>query len=62
MSRAPKKYGSASEHLQAIKDKLAKQLELVGQDQLDAIADALKEAFTVGHNTTTTDDWCNENW
>lgn len=52
-----KKYLSHSEHLRAVEDALMEQFD-ISEGHRAQVTKAVRVAFSVGHGTMTTDDWC----
>ena len=57
IDRLKEKYESASAHLDAIAQAIVTQFE-IPETQHAQVKKAVQAAFAVGHQTTTTDDWC----
>ena len=57
IDRLRKRYGSASEHLSAITQAIVEQFG-VPANQRGQVRKAVEEAYSIGRQTTTTDDWC----
>ncbi len=57
IDRLESKYESSDAHLRAIVNALMEQFS-ISEENRHHVNKAVREAFLVGHRTTTTDDWC----